>query len=36
VETHEQRKLLLAKGCDSMQGFLFSRPVPITDLLLAR
>jgi diguanylate cyclase (GGDEF)-like protein/PAS domain S-box-containing protein len=36
VETHEQRRLLVAKGCDSMQGYLFSHPVPITDLLLAR
>ncbi|MCL2644840.1 MAG: EAL domain-containing protein, partial [Betaproteobacteria bacterium] len=28
VETEEQRRFLLNYGCDSFQGFLFSRPVP--------
>jgi diguanylate cyclase (GGDEF)-like protein/PAS domain S-box-containing protein len=28
VETHEQRALLAAAGCDYGQGYLFSRPVP--------
>ncbi|MFB9241589.1 EAL domain-containing protein [Massilia antarctica] len=28
VETHEQRDLLLAAGCDYGQGYLFARPVP--------
>ena len=27
VETHEQRQLLLAAGCDYAQGFLFSPAV---------
>ena len=27
VETHEQRKHLLAQGCDYAQGYLFSKPV---------
>ncbi len=27
VETREQRDLLRAKGCDEMQGYLFSRPL---------
>ena len=28
VETEEQRTLLRRQGCDEMQGYLFSRPVP--------
>jgi len=28
VETEEQRKILVELGCDQLQGFLFSRPVP--------
>jgi EAL domain-containing protein (putative c-di-GMP-specific phosphodiesterase class I) len=28
VETAEQHDALLALGCDSMQGFLFARPMP--------
>ena len=29
VETDEQRRLLRLLDCDEMQGFLFSRPVPV-------
>ncbi|MFQ3218174.1 MAG: diguanylate cyclase (GGDEF)-like protein/PAS domain S-box-containing protein [Paraglaciecola sp.] len=29
VETQEQKKFLLAKGCSHYQGYLFSKPVPI-------
>jgi EAL domain-containing protein (putative c-di-GMP-specific phosphodiesterase class I) len=28
VETEEQSRLLRVLGCDEMQGYLFSRPVP--------
>ena len=28
VETEEQRSLLRRQGCDEMQGYLFSRPIP--------
>ena len=28
VETREQREILESQGCDKLQGFLFSRPVP--------
>ena len=28
VETEEQSSLLRLLGCDEMQGFLFSKPVP--------
>ena len=28
VETREQHEALRALGCDSMQGFLFARPMP--------
>jgi diguanylate cyclase (GGDEF)-like protein/PAS domain S-box-containing protein len=31
VETEEQYQFLLANGCDRMQGFLFSRPLPAQD-----
>lgn len=36
VETHAQRDLLLSLGCDSLQGFLLHRPMPVeeVDLLL--
>lgn len=36
IETEEQREVLEELGCDAMQGYLFSRPVPadtITELL---
>jgi EAL domain-containing protein (putative c-di-GMP-specific phosphodiesterase class I) len=29
VETEEQREFLIAAGCDELQGYLFSRPIPI-------
>jgi EAL domain-containing protein (putative c-di-GMP-specific phosphodiesterase class I) len=31
VETDEQQHLLRLLGCDEMQGYLFSRPVPAAD-----
>jgi diguanylate cyclase (GGDEF)-like protein/PAS domain S-box-containing protein len=31
VETDEQRQFLFNNGCSQYQGFLFSRPVPITE-----
>jgi EAL domain-containing protein (putative c-di-GMP-specific phosphodiesterase class I) len=34
VETEEQRELLVDLGCDSYQGFLFSRPLPIEEFQL--
>jgi predicted signal transduction protein with EAL and GGDEF domain len=33
VETEQQRELLRMLGCSEMQGYLFSRPVPVQDLL---
>jgi diguanylate cyclase (GGDEF)-like protein/PAS domain S-box-containing protein len=33
VETEEQRSLLSALGCDEIQGYVFSRPVPWQDCL---
>jgi EAL domain-containing protein (putative c-di-GMP-specific phosphodiesterase class I) len=32
VETEEQRALLAGFGCDGMQGFLVSGPVPVEEL----
>ncbi len=32
VEVEEQRRLLAELGCDEMQGFLHSRPVPIAEI----
>lgn len=31
VETEEQARLLRVLGCDEMQGYLFSKPVPVED-----
>ncbi len=31
VETEEQRQLLMANGCNTYQGYLFSKPVPIDE-----
>ena len=33
VETAEQRDFLLQHECDQAQGFLFSRPVPMAELV---
>jgi EAL domain-containing protein (putative c-di-GMP-specific phosphodiesterase class I) len=35
VETQAQADFLVAANCDCMQGFLFSRPAPLADLLAA-
>ena len=32
VETHEQLEILRAEGCMQVQGFLFSRPVPVAEV----
>ncbi len=32
IETEEQRRFLLAHGCDLGQGFYFSRPVPASEI----
>jgi len=32
VETREQLESLAARGCDAVQGFLFSRPVPAAEI----
>ena len=32
VETAEQRAFLIEHGCDAMQGFLFSRPLPAEEI----
>lgn len=34
VETETQREFLAHAGCDEMQGFLYSRPLPAADLLI--
>jgi EAL domain-containing protein (putative c-di-GMP-specific phosphodiesterase class I) len=33
IETEAQRQVLLEQGCDAMQGYLFSRPVPADQLV---
>jgi EAL domain-containing protein (putative c-di-GMP-specific phosphodiesterase class I) len=33
VETDTQRELLQGLGCDSLQGFLISRPIPAAEIL---
>jgi diguanylate cyclase (GGDEF)-like protein/PAS domain S-box-containing protein len=33
VETREQQDFLRSHGCDTMQGFLFARPMPFAELL---
>jgi len=33
VETEGQRDILLSLACDELQGYLFARPMPATDLL---
>ncbi|WP_148862086.1 putative bifunctional diguanylate cyclase/phosphodiesterase [Marinobacter fonticola] len=33
VETEEQRRWLTIQGCDLLQGYLFSKPIPIDTLL---
>ncbi|MBO1751134.1 bifunctional diguanylate cyclase/phosphodiesterase [Actinotalea sp. BY-33] len=35
VETEEQLAALAAVGCDTVQGYLFSRPLPLEDLIAA-
>jgi EAL domain-containing protein (putative c-di-GMP-specific phosphodiesterase class I) len=32
VETKEQRDKIASEGCTEMQGFLFSRPLPILEI----
>jgi EAL domain-containing protein (putative c-di-GMP-specific phosphodiesterase class I) len=32
VETPEQLRYLLEQGCDELQGYYFSRPVPVDDI----
>jgi EAL domain-containing protein (putative c-di-GMP-specific phosphodiesterase class I) len=32
VETEQQRDFLRANDCDEMQGYLFSRPLPASDI----
>jgi len=34
VETHDQLHLLRRYGCDCVQGYLFSRPVPAKDMVI--
>ena len=32
VETESQAKFLLENGCHKMQGYLFSRPLPVDEM----
>ena len=34
IETEEQKEIILAQGCDVAQGYLFSRPLPLDQMLL--
>ena len=34
IETEEQREILVALDCDMGQGYLFARPMPVTDWLV--
>ena len=36
VETEKQMKLLRLAGCDQLQGFYFSEPMPLSSLLALR
>ena len=36
VETEKQMKLLRLAGCDRLQGFYFSQPMPIESLMQLR
>lgn len=36
VETEAQREVLVALGCDELQGYLFARPMPVEQLLAWR
>jgi diguanylate cyclase (GGDEF)-like protein len=31
IETEEQKDFLIRNGCDAIQGYLFSRPIPVSD-----
>ena len=33
VETNEQRDALILLGCDNLQGFLLSRPIPRAEVM---
>ena len=33
IESAEQREWLVANGCDAMQGYLFSKPMPFADFM---
>jgi diguanylate cyclase (GGDEF)-like protein/PAS domain S-box-containing protein len=33
VETHEEHQDMVRRRCDLLQGFLFSRPIPLNDLI---
>ena len=32
VETKEQLEVLRSQGCDILQGYLFSKPIPVDDV----
>lgn len=34
VETEEQKDLLLTLGCDAFQGYYYSRPIPVAELIV--